>query len=110
MIKLKFCKWYDWNNLEIIKFASYKEFFDFYIENADKGCIFDVKINQEASYMKEFNNKEDFSVKLDEISQRECGCDFHELSGTLALLTCILEAKEILSKEEHKMIKRLFST
>lgn len=48
MIKLKFCKWYDWDNLEIIELETYKEFFDFYIENADKGCIFDVKINQEA--------------------------------------------------------------
>ena len=43
MITLKFCKWHDWNNLEIFELKTYQEFFDFYVENAENGCIFDVK-------------------------------------------------------------------
>lgn len=44
MIILKFCKWHELKNLKIIKLRTYKEFFDFYIENHEKGCIFDVKL------------------------------------------------------------------
>ncbi len=43
MITLKFCKWCEWQNLEIIRLKTYKEFFNFYVRNAERGCIFDVK-------------------------------------------------------------------
>ncbi len=43
MIKLNFCKWCKWLNLEIVELQSYKDFFRFYLENAEKGCIFDVE-------------------------------------------------------------------
>lgn len=46
MITLKFCKWCEWQNLEVIELQTYKEFFDFYIENAEKGCIFDVQVEE----------------------------------------------------------------
>lgn len=44
MITLKFCKDFDWNNVEIIELNSFEEFFYFYQENHDKGCIYDVKL------------------------------------------------------------------
>lgn len=44
MITLKFCKEFNWNNIEIIELNSYKEFFIFYQENHDKGCIYDVNL------------------------------------------------------------------
>lgn len=43
MITLKFCRWYDLKNSKVIRLHSYKEFFEFFIKNAQKGCIFDVK-------------------------------------------------------------------
>lgn len=43
-ISLKFCKGFDWNNIEIIELNSYREFFIFYQENHNKGCIYDVKL------------------------------------------------------------------
>ncbi|OPX46414.1 hypothetical protein CLHUN_02300 [Ruminiclostridium hungatei] len=43
MIKLCFCKWHEWQNLEVVELKTYKDFFDFYIKNSGKGCIFDVK-------------------------------------------------------------------
>lgn len=46
MITLKFCKWYDLRNFDIIILKDYKDFFEFYITNADKGCIFDVKLTE----------------------------------------------------------------
>lgn len=44
MITLKFVKEFNWNNIEIIELNSYREFFIFYQENHDKGCIYDVKL------------------------------------------------------------------
>ncbi len=44
MIILKFCKGFDWNNIEMIELHSYKEFFIFYMKNHDKGLIYDVKL------------------------------------------------------------------
>ncbi|MSU01951.1 hypothetical protein [Tissierella pigra] len=44
IISLKFCKEFDWNSMEIIELNSYREFFIFYIENHDKGYIYDVKL------------------------------------------------------------------
>lgn len=43
MITLKFCKWFEWRNLEVIELETYKDFFKFYVENSEKGCIFDVR-------------------------------------------------------------------
>ena len=43
MITLKFCKWHEWQNLEVVELQTYKEFFEFYVENYEKGCIFDVQ-------------------------------------------------------------------
>lgn len=43
MITLKFCKWCEWLNLEVVELHSYKEFFNFYVRNAKKGCIFDIQ-------------------------------------------------------------------
>jgi len=43
MITLKFSKFYKWKNIEVIELKTYKEFFEFYIGNVGKGCIFDVK-------------------------------------------------------------------
>lgn len=44
MITLKFCKGFDWNNIRIVELNSYREFFIFYMENHDKGLIYDVKL------------------------------------------------------------------
>lgn len=44
MIELKFCKGFDWNNIEIIKLNSFEEFFYFYLEHYEKGLIYDVKL------------------------------------------------------------------
>lgn len=44
MITLKFCKDFDWNNIEIVELNSFEEFFYFYMENHDKGLIYDVKL------------------------------------------------------------------
>lgn len=44
MITLKFCKEYDWDNIEVIELNSFKEFFYFYIDNCEKGFIYDVKL------------------------------------------------------------------
>lgn len=44
IISLKFCKGFDWNNIEIIELNSFEEFFCFYQENHDKGCIYDVNL------------------------------------------------------------------
>lgn len=44
MIILKFCKDFDWNNIEIIELNSFEEFFCFFIENSEKGLIYDVKL------------------------------------------------------------------
>lgn len=44
MITLKFCKGFNWNDIEIIELNSYREFFIFYMENHDKGIIYDVKL------------------------------------------------------------------
>lgn len=43
MITLKFCKEFNLDNIEIITLNSFEEFFYFYKENYDKGCIYDVK-------------------------------------------------------------------
>lgn len=43
MITVKFCKFHKWNNLEVIELKTFRDFFDFYIKNAKKGLIFDVK-------------------------------------------------------------------
>lgn len=44
LIELTFCKEFDISNIEIIELRSYEDFFNFYIENHDKGCIYDVKL------------------------------------------------------------------
>ena len=44
IISLKFCKEFNWNNIEIIELNSFEEFFYFYMENYDKGFIYDVKL------------------------------------------------------------------
>lgn len=43
MIRINFCKWHEWQNLEVVELQTYKEFFDFYVANSDKGCILDVR-------------------------------------------------------------------
>ncbi|WP_157833846.1 hypothetical protein [Ruminiclostridium josui] len=43
MITLKFSKHHNWNNLEVIELKTFKDFFDFYIKNYNKGLIYDVK-------------------------------------------------------------------
>lgn len=43
-ISLKFCKDFDWSNIGIIELNSFEEFFYFYQENHDKGCIYDVEL------------------------------------------------------------------
>jgi hypothetical protein len=43
MITLKFCKWCEWQNLEVVELETYKDFFEYYYKNSGKGCIFDVK-------------------------------------------------------------------
>ncbi|WP_158220081.1 hypothetical protein [Tissierella sp. P1] len=47
MIELKFCKEFDWNNIEIIELNSFEEFFYFYVGNHDKGYIYDMKLIKE---------------------------------------------------------------
>ncbi len=42
MITLKFCKDFDCRNVRIIELDSYKSFFDFYMENNNRGIIYDV--------------------------------------------------------------------
>jgi hypothetical protein len=42
MITVKFFRGCNWDKLETPEFKTYKEFFDFYVENSDMGCIFDV--------------------------------------------------------------------
>lgn len=44
LITLEFCKDFDINNIEIVKLNSFEEFFLFYMENHDKGCIYDVRL------------------------------------------------------------------
>lgn len=44
MIVLKFAKEFNWNDIETIELNSFKEFFIFYQDNHDKGCIYDVKL------------------------------------------------------------------
>lgn len=44
MITLKFCRGFDWYNIEIIELESYRDFFLFYIKNHDKGIIYDVEL------------------------------------------------------------------
>ena len=44
MITLKFSRGFDWNNIEIVELNSFEEFFYFYLEHYEKGCIFDVKL------------------------------------------------------------------
>lgn len=53
LISLKFCKGFDWSDIEIIELNSYREFFLFYQENHDKGCIYDVKLKQMGGYENE---------------------------------------------------------
>jgi hypothetical protein len=43
MIKLKFSKWCKTNNFDILEFNTYKEFFEFFIKNYQKGCIHSVE-------------------------------------------------------------------
>lgn len=43
MITLKFALQAKLSEVKTVELASYKEFFDFYIKNNDKGIIFDVK-------------------------------------------------------------------
>lgn len=43
MITLKFCKWHNMKNMQTFGFNTYKEFFDFYVKNANEGCVFNVK-------------------------------------------------------------------
>lgn len=45
MITLKFAKEFDWNDIETIELNSFEEFFFYYMKNHDKGCIYDVKVN-----------------------------------------------------------------
>ena len=42
MITLKFSKFHKWKNLEVIELKSYKDFFEYYIKNYQKGLIFNV--------------------------------------------------------------------
>lgn len=42
MITLKFSKFHNWNNLEVVELETFKDFFDFYIKNSSKGLIYDV--------------------------------------------------------------------
>lgn len=49
LIELTFCKEFDISNIEIIELRSYEDFFNFYIENHDKGCIYDVKLRGAAN-------------------------------------------------------------
>ena len=44
MITLKFCRGCEWGNTEYVELKSYKDFFLFYMENHDKGIIYDVEL------------------------------------------------------------------
>lgn len=44
MIELKFIEGFDLSKIKIIELKSFEDFFNFYQENHDKGCIYDVKI------------------------------------------------------------------
>lgn len=44
MIELKFIIGYDLTKTKIIVLKSFEDFFKFYMENHDKGCIYDVKL------------------------------------------------------------------
>lgn len=44
MIELKFCKGFDIKHIRIITLNSYEEFFKYFIENSEKGLIYDVKL------------------------------------------------------------------
>ena len=44
MIEIKFIEGFDLSKTKIIELKSYQDFFNFYQENHDKGCIYDVKI------------------------------------------------------------------
>lgn len=55
--------------------------------------------------MSEFESKEEFEEKLNEVSQKMCRCDFLELEGEVAIITCILEVKSLITPKEHGYIK-----
>lgn len=46
MITFKFYVGFNKLNVRIIEVNSYKEFFDYYMENCSKGLIYDVKLNK----------------------------------------------------------------
>ena len=43
-ITLKFCRGFDWYNVELVELNSFKEFFWFFVRNSEKGLIYDVKL------------------------------------------------------------------
>lgn len=55
--------------------------------------------------MSEFKSKKKFVTKLNEVSQKMCRCDFLELEGEVAIVTCILEVKNLITPKEHEYIK-----
>ena len=52
-------------------------------------------------------SKEWFERELNKVSQRMCQCNFVEIVGYIAFITCILEAKGILNSTEHNTIKSI---
>lgn len=59
--------------------------------------------------MDRFKSEEEFERELNKVSQRMCQCNFVEIEGYIAFITCILEAKGILNSTEHNTIKSMFS-
>lgn len=63
MIELKFIEGYDLTKTKIIELASFEAFFNFYLENHDKGCIYDVKLIENSPWIELQKQLSDFAEK-----------------------------------------------